>query len=101
MAIGNIQCADILSYPLPIIGPTMVGHRKKFQNRSSQEAGKRYFEIIFCKYNKKVLYFKPVARPVFQGWQIALGESCNTKSEGLFHTLHYCNQIGNVCAGKD
>ena len=44
---------------------------------------------------------KPVARPVFQGWQNCLGGTRDTKSEGLFHTLYYCNQIGNVCAGKD
>ena len=41
---------DILSYPESIIGPTMIGRGVKLsQSKGSQMAGKRYFEIEFCK----------------------------------------------------
>ena len=36
---------------------------------------------------------KPVARLVFQRWQIVLEESHGSKSEGFFNTVYYQNQI--------
>ena len=38
-------------------------------------------------------HIKPVARPVFQGWQIVSGKSRGTKSR----TLCYQNQMDNAC----
>ena len=39
------------------------------------------------------LHCKSVAGLVFQGWQIVLEESRVSKSEGLFHSVRYQNQI--------
>ena len=47
------------------------------------------------------MFAKPIARPVFQGWQSVLEESCGKKSETSVHTLCYQNQMDNVCTGKD
>ena len=79
MAIGNIKYADILSYPVPIIGPTMVGlQRKNFQSKGSQKDGKRYFTnsvffkrtilLIFQSEFTEIvvdilLYLEPIIRP--------------------------------------
>ena len=43
---------DCLSYPEPTIGPPWLGPEKNIQNRGSQKARRRYFQIGFCKYSK-------------------------------------------------
>ena len=49
MTIQNFQCARDSMAPSVYLGPTMVGHGKIFQNRSSHVTGKRYFEFGLCK----------------------------------------------------
>ena len=44
MAIGNIQCADSLSYPMPIIGPTTVGPSEKI---FKIKVARRLEDVIF------------------------------------------------------
>ena len=48
MTIENFNVLDIPLNPVTVIGPTMVGPGKNFQNRNSKPAGKRYFEFDFC-----------------------------------------------------
>ena len=48
MALGNIQCADILSYLVPIIGAYHGWiQRKNFQNKVSKKAGNVIFQIQY------------------------------------------------------
>ena len=47
----------ILSYPESTKGPMMVGFEEKiFKTKDFEMAGKRYFDIGFCKYSKYFLY---------------------------------------------
>ena len=46
MAIENFERAR---HPVSIVGPTIVGPGKIFQNRSCQKAGKCCFEVGSCK----------------------------------------------------
>ena len=48
MAIQNFQCGRHSLVSNVYLGPTMAGPEKNFQNKSSQMAGKRYFEYGFC-----------------------------------------------------
>ena len=39
---------DILLYPKSTMGPPRLGPEKIFQNKGSQKAQKRYFQMGFC-----------------------------------------------------
>ena len=43
----------------------------------------------------------PVARPVLQGWQNHSGRINGTKSQSLFHTLGYHDQMYTVYVGSN
>ena len=51
----DIKCARHSLVPVSIQGLPWLGSEKSFQNRSSQMAGRCYFEIRFCKYSKYFL----------------------------------------------
>ena len=63
MAIQNFQCARHSLVPSGYLWPAMVGYGKMFQNRSSQMAGKRYFEFDFCKWKSQ---FNSLSRLIYR-----------------------------------